>query len=90
MLAPAVLDIRLFGSYARGEAREDSDVDVLVLLGQAAREDELAISNVAADLVWQLHGVVISPLVLSTEEFERWRARERRVALEINREGVPL
>lgn len=31
----AVRDVRLFGSFARGEAHEDSDVDVAVVLERA-------------------------------------------------------
>jgi predicted nucleotidyltransferase len=85
-----VAEVRLFGSYARGEAREQSDVDVLVLLAREACEDERAITDLAADLVWTLHGVVISPMVLSVAEFERWKARERRTVLDIEREGIVL
>jgi hypothetical protein len=33
---------------------------------------------------------VISPLVLSAVEFEQWKARERRAALDIDREGIVL
>ncbi len=85
-----ISDIRLFGSYARAEAHEESDVDVLVLLEGSTRADELSISDLAADLVWQLEGVVVSPLVMSPAEFEAWRASERRTPLEIARESLPL
>jgi predicted nucleotidyltransferase len=85
-----VVDVRLFGSYARGEAHEESDVDVLVLLAQATRDEELSITELAADLIWQLQGVVISPLCMSPVEFEAWKAGERRAALEIAAEGVSL
>lgn len=87
---PRVVAIRLYGSYARGEAHEDSDVDVLVLLNQVDRTDERAVFDLAADLVWELHGVVISPMVMSFAEFEAWKASERRTPLEIDREGITL
>ncbi len=82
--------IRLFGSYARGEATEESDVDCLVLLDRAQRDDDRAVTDLAADLIWQLDGVVISPMVMSPEEFEAWKAKERRTPLEIERDGVSL
>lgn len=82
--------VRLFGSYARGEATEESDVDCLVLLDRVAREDDRAVTDLAADLIWQLDGVVVSPMVMSVDEFEAWKASERRTPLAIEREGVPL
>lgn len=83
-------DVRLFGSYARGEAHEDSDVDVLVLLDRVDRADDRCVTDLAADLIWQLHGVVIEPLVVSAERFAAWKARERLLPLDIEREGIPL
>ena len=82
--------VRLFGSYARGEAHEDSDVDCLVLLDRIAPEDERAITDLTGDLTWQVGGVVISPLIMSVDRFNAWKASERRAALEIEREGIPL
>lgn len=87
---PRVSAIRLFGSYARGEAHEGSDVDVLVLLDRVDRADDRAVTDLAADLVWQLHGVVISPMVFSEADFAAWKASERRTPLEIDREGIAL
>ncbi|HEY6213473.1 MAG TPA: nucleotidyltransferase domain-containing protein [Vicinamibacterales bacterium] len=82
--------VRLFGSYARGEAHEESDVDCLVLLDRVDRADDHAVTDLAADLTWQIGGVVISPLTMSEEAFEAWKATERRTPLEIDREGIPL
>ena len=88
--ASRVAAILLFGSYARGEANEESDVDCLVLLDRVDAEDDRAITDLAADLIWQIGGTVISPLVMSVDEFEAWKATERRAPLEIAREGLPL
>jgi len=89
-LGARVLAIRLFGSYARGEATEESDVDCLVLLDLADRDADRAITDLAADLTWQIGGVVVSPMVMSAAEFAAWKALERRTPLEIEREGIPL
>ena len=85
-----LVTVRLFGSYARGEAHEDSDVDCLVLLDRVELEDDRAITDLAGDLTWQIGGVVISPLIMSEDRFNAWKARERRTPLEIEREGIPL
>ena len=87
---PRVAEIRLFGSYARGEATADSDVDCLVLLDRVDQDDDRAITSLAADLTWQIAGVVVSPMTMSVAEFEAWKALERRTPLEIQREGSPL
>lgn len=87
---PRLLEVRLFGSYARGEAHEDSDVDCLVLLDHVDPVDDRAVTDLVGDLTWQIGGVVISPLVMSATEFEAWKARERRTPLDIEREGIPL
>jgi len=85
-----LVSVRLFGSYARGEATGDSDVDCLVLLDHVEGADDRAITDLAADLVWQMGGVVISPLTMSAAGFEAWKALERRAPLEIERDGIPL
>src|SRR6266498_4931718 len=59
----------LFGSYARGEATEDSDVDLLVI----APTNERLFQRMATALrlVRDLYrGIPISPIVLKPEEIE--------------------
>jgi predicted nucleotidyltransferase len=85
-----LVSVRLFGSYARGQAHEDSDVDCLVLLDRVDPADDRAITDLAADLTWQIGGVVISPLIMSEAQFEAWKARERRTPLDIEHEGISL
>jgi hypothetical protein len=84
-----VARIVLFGSRARGEGNEESDLDVLVLLRDTERKDQLRIYDIAYDL-WTTTGIDISPFVRTPEALATLRARERRIALEIERDGVPL
>src|SRR5215212_6553822 len=90
LFGPRLISVRLFGSYARGEAHEESDVDCLVLLDRVDPADDRAVTDLAGDLTWQIGGVVISPLIMSEAAFEEWKARERRTALEIERDGIHL
>ncbi len=87
---PRLVSVRLFGSYARGEAHEDSDVDCLILLDRVDPADDRAVTDLSGDLTWQIGGVSISPLVMSAEAFDAWKKRERRTPLEIEREGIAL
>ena len=78
----------VYGSYARGEAREDSDVDVLIVLGgpvdplQEARRTSDIVIDAAVD-----HGVALSLVHLSANEFAH---QDRPLLRNISREGVEL
>ena len=67
-----------FGSYARGEATEDSDVDVLVVVDALSAADVREIDSAAGDIL-TASNVLLSPLVLSAARFDELRARERRL-----------
>lgn len=79
----------LLGSVARGEARWDSDVDVLVVLDRVDWRDVAAAVDLAADELTE-RGVLLSATVLSEGRLDELGRRERRLALDIAREGVPL
>lgn len=84
-------DLRLFGSYARGDAWEESDVDVLVLLRDATRQDIDDIVALADEAGFVGDGFMpIAPFIRTPEVFAALRQRELRIALDIDREGVPL
>jgi predicted nucleotidyltransferase len=71
-----LVSVRLFGSYARGDAHEESDVDCLVLLDEVSSADDRAITDLVGDLSCQIGGVVISPLIMSVAAFDAWKASE--------------
>jgi predicted nucleotidyltransferase len=84
-----VRDVRLFGSFARGDADEDSDVDVFVLIDGLT---DLEIGDAAAEAapVILASGLPIAPLPMSTERFAELRRRERLLARDIDVEGISL
>ena len=61
----------LYGSYARGDNRDDSDVDLLVLLDKEkiTRADEKRIKYPLYDIEFNI-GTIISPLVFSKKDWE--------------------
>ncbi|MDD2799068.1 MAG: nucleotidyltransferase domain-containing protein [Bacteroidales bacterium] len=80
----------LYGSFARGNQRKESDVDVLILLDKEALtyEDERHISDPLYDLEFDT-GKVISPIIFTRKE---WEGRHKITPFyqNIEREGVLL
>jgi predicted nucleotidyltransferase len=89
-LGHRLVQLKLFGSYARGEARSDSDVDVAVVLDRIERASERMLPmEIAGDLMVE-HGLVLMPLVLSVNELDFLRQREDLLAENLDREGIPV
>lgn len=83
-----VAQIWLYGSAARGDWEEGSDIDVLVLLNHEEPDDVEWLVSTAYRLGLKEHGMLLQPVMLSVSEFEHLKARERRFALDILREGI--
>lgn len=78
----------LFGSYARGEAQEGSDIDVAVVLDDF--EDALAEVERASDLVYRLclqRGCVIALLPVREREYQNGKFP---IHMNLRREGIPI
>ncbi len=84
-----LLIVRMFGSYARGDADESSDIDVAVVV-QALTESERTEAIDLALTAWKEDRSAgqLSPLVWSEREFEDRIRSERRIARDIFSEGV--
>ncbi|NOX85388.1 MAG: nucleotidyltransferase domain-containing protein [Chlorobi bacterium] len=63
--------IILYGSHARGDQRNDSDIDILILLDKESvtREDEKRVKYPLYEIEFET-GQIISPIVLSKNEWE--------------------
>ena len=85
------VDAILFGSYARGDNDEGSDIDVLLLVN-ASREDisrrNWQVGDMAAELLLR-YGVLVSPIVENREYFNA-NAEALPFYRNISREGVRL
>lgn len=76
-----------FGSRARGDATWESDLDVCVVVETLTRKARDRIW----DLAWEVgfaHGMVITAICFTTEEFEQGPMSESTLVLNILREGV--
>jgi len=85
----AVLKVTLFGSCARGEAHEASDVDVAVVLGSVDWRTRCEVIDLATDIGLE-HDLRLSPTLFDRETYERWRIQERPLVMDIEREGLAL
>jgi predicted nucleotidyltransferase len=78
----------LFGSQARGDAEEDSDIDVLVVLkGDVTETEELEATNKLTAAISLKHDVVVSCVFVSEARYLTHRSP---LLLNVRREGVQL
>lgn len=86
VFGPRLRDVRLFGSYARGEATEDSDVDVLVLVDGLVQSEIAVVSDCATTVALSAR-VALAALPIASDVFEQMLATGRGLAAEIARDG---
>lgn len=85
-----VYKVVFFGSRARGDATEYSDMDVLVVLDKIKNESE---KDYVSECAWEVgfkYGIVIVPIVYTREEWENSPERYSLLALAIKKEGIPI
>lgn len=83
------VELRLFGSKARGEDRADSDVDVLVIVSGESWQIADKVYGVATDLMLET-GVCLSPKVVSRRQYKELTADRTPFLLNIEREGLAV
>ncbi|MBI5788810.1 MAG: nucleotidyltransferase domain-containing protein [Candidatus Schekmanbacteria bacterium] len=84
-----LIDFRVFGSRARGEADEHSDLDVFIEVGTLTKELKEKIS----DIVWEVgfeNYLVISPLIFTREEIEKSPLKSSSIVRNILEEGITV
>jgi len=90
-LSGNVVDVRLFGSEARGEATPESDIDVLVVVQpeceRAALEDRVI--DIAFDVNLEF-GVYVSPRVITPGILNHPVWRETPFIKNVAGESIPL
>lgn len=74
ILGDKLTKIIVYGSYARGDYRENSDVDIMILT-KLSEEEIRAIKNDIYDLAFEVEmstGIELSPTIKNEEQYEYW------------------
>jgi predicted nucleotidyltransferase len=79
----------LYGSRARGDYDKESDIDLAIIVQGLTREIKNRMLDKVTDLELK-HLMPLSAIIFSEDEFNRLKDRERRIALDIEGEGIPL
>lgn len=83
------VEIRLFGSRARDDYEETSDMDIFIELEDVTRE----VKNIIADTAWELgleNLIHISPIIFSKDEIEHSPQRSSSLVRNILNEGIKI
>jgi predicted nucleotidyltransferase len=69
-LGNELVELTLFGSKARGDAREDSDIDVLVITNSGNWRLRDVVYGIVTDILLD-DDVIVSPKVIGKEDYRR-------------------
>jgi len=89
LLGDNLLSLRLFGSRARGEGTEESDLDVLVLVQKRDRDlcRRIVEESLEVDLAY---GTNLAPTILTADEYRQNQEYGTPFYRNVEREGVSL
>ena len=83
-----IKEVILYGSYAKGKATKDSDIDVLVLIDDSL--DPFEVRQSLSDILFNIllgHGELVSVIVLPKKLFENYNYP---FMLNVKKEGVKI
>ncbi len=79
----------LFGSYARGEERTDSDIDILIVWDGLRSEGIDKVEDIAYDYLLE-YGIYFSIKVISIDQYKILKEKHSPFFKNIEKEGVLL
>jgi predicted nucleotidyltransferase len=82
-----LVELRLFGSKARGDSDKESDIDVLVVLEDCDWETKKAVSHLCFNINIE-HSVLLVPVLYSRAEYESELTKVTPFYQNVRKEGV--
>ena len=89
VLGSGLIELRLFGSKARGDDRPDSDVDVLVITADDNWHIRDKVYDIVTDILL-LKDVCISPKVISKKRFDQLYKESTSFIHNISRDAITV
>lgn len=80
--------IIIFGSYAKGEYKEDSDIDIIIISKDFRGKNIFEIINLTKDIHWKLVENVMKPFDIMYYSDEEWEKGNSLIINSAKREGV--
>jgi len=84
-----ILEVILYGSVARGELNEESDIDLLIVTANGDQELRDEISMACYDIILQTE-VIISPLVMDENTYEWHKKYRDPLYNNVRKDGIDL
>ena len=84
-----LIDLRLFGSKARGEATSESDIDVMIEVEEVGFETRSQIYDIVFEINLE-NETFLSPTIFNKREIEKGIMSESPIYKIIQEEGIPL
>jgi uncharacterized protein len=84
-----VQSIILYGSQARGDARQDADIDLFIIINQESPSLKQELNEIA----WQVqftHNVIISDIIRTVEQFQQMTSERFPYYNNLENEGILL
>jgi predicted nucleotidyltransferase len=84
-----LVELRLFGSKARGDSDKESDIDVLVVLEDYDWETRMAVVDLCTDISID-YGVLLVPVLYTRAEYGSDLTKVTPFYQAVAREGLPI
>ncbi|MDL1911039.1 nucleotidyltransferase domain-containing protein [Chloroflexi bacterium CFX6] len=84
-----VFQIILFGSKARGDSAENSDIDVLILAGEENWQLQKNINKIASRIDLD-YDVLLNPFLIAEERWRQMSKERFSICRNVERDGITL
>lgn len=89
VLGSRLIEVKLFGSKARGDDKPDSDIDVLVVVSEDNWRICDEVYGIVTDILLE-EDIVISPKVISTNQLEQLQKEDTFFSRNISKDAITV